>query len=135
MISNIATGTNTTMNIGGKQVPYTPKIQAKAPITYHAYGFEFTPSIRYVSTRYGLADDTQAVSPYAVVDLNASYEFGNEARLKPMRICGITPTGVISGDFGERRQSHSTSYYVAAPRTIFAGITRISEPRSIKGAA
>ncbi len=125
--SNIATGTNTTMNIGGKQVPYTPKIQAKGAITYHAYGFEFTPSIRYVSTRYGLADDSQAVSPYAVVDLNASYEFGTKLGLKPMRInagiMNLTDRRYIGAISVNEDNLNSTSYYVAPPRTIFAGIT------------
>ena len=125
--SNISTGTNTTMYIGGKQVPYTPKIQAKGAITYHAYGFEFTPIIRYVSTRYGLADDSQAVSPYAVVDVNASYEFGTKLGLKPMRInagiMNLTDRRYIGAISVNEDNLNSASYYVAPPRTIFAGIT------------
>ena len=125
--ANIATGTNTAMYIGGKQVPYTPKIQAKGSVTYHDNGFEFTPVIRYVGTRYGLADDSQSVSPYLVVDLNASYEFGTKLGLKPIRVnAGITNVfdrryiGAVSVN---EDNLNSTSYYVAPPRTIFAGLS------------
>ncbi|QGM46214.1 TonB-dependent receptor [Methylocystis heyeri] len=125
--SNIATGTNTLMYIAGKQVPYTPTIQAKGAVTWHDYGFEITPSIRYVSTRYGLADDTQAVSPYAVVDLNASYDLGARLGLKAMRlnagILNLTDRRYIGAISVNEDNLNSTSYYVAPPRTIFAGIT------------
>lgn len=126
--TNIATGTNTQMYIGGKQVPYTPKIQAKGAITYHADGFEFTPSIRYVSTRYGLADNTQSVSPYAVVDLNASYDLGAKLGLKkPLRVSAgvmnLTDRRYIGAISVNEDNLNSTSYFVAPPRTFFAGVT------------
>jgi iron complex outermembrane receptor protein len=124
---NIAAGATSIMQIAGKQVPYTPKYQAKFALTYHQDGFEITPVFRYVSTRYGLADNTQAVSPYAVVDVTTSYEFGTQLGLKP-----ITLTAGVTNLFDHRYigainvnedNLSSTQYFAAPPRTIFAGLT------------
>ncbi len=125
--ANISTGRGTTMLIGGKQVPYTPKYMAKLAVTYHKDGFEFTPVIRYVGVRYGLADDSQWVSPYTVVDVTASYEFGTKLGLTPMTInagvMNLFDRRYIGAISVNEDNLSSTSYYVAPPRTIFTGVT------------
>jgi iron complex outermembrane receptor protein len=125
--ANIATGTGTVMNIKGKMVPYTPEYAAKLAATYTNDGFSITPVVRFIGTRYGLADNSQSVSPYAVADVTASYEFGTKLGLTPITFnCGVMNLfnaeyiGAIS--VNEDNLS-STSYYVAPPRTLFAGLT------------
>jgi len=126
-VANIIAGTTSVMPIGGKQTPYTPRYQAKLAATYHRDGFEFTPVFRFNSTRYGLADNTQAVSPYALVDVTASYEFGTKLGLTPMTVsAGVTNLfdhRYISAISVTETNLNSTSYFVGAPRTIFAGVS------------
>ncbi|WP_198022893.1 TonB-dependent receptor [Methylosinus sp. LW3] len=126
-VVNIQAGSSSVMQIGGKQTPYTPRYQAKLAATYHRDGFEITPVVRFNSTRYGLADNSQAVSPYAIVDVNASYEFGTKLGLTPMTVsAGVTNLfdhRYISAISVNETNLSSTSYYVGAPRTIFAGVT------------
>lgn len=125
--ADIATGTNSVMSIAGKQVPYTPKFQAKLALTYHNDGLEFTPVIRYVGTRYGLADNSQSVSPYTVVDMTASYEFGTKFGLTPMTFSvgamNVFDHSYIGAISVNETNLNTTSYYVAPPRTIFAGLS------------
>lgn len=126
--TNISTGTNAVMFIGGKQVPYAPKYQAKFAVTYYRDGFQFTPVIRYVSTRYGLADNSQSVSPYCVVDLNASYELNKKISLPAtvnldVGVRNLFDTRYIGAISVNETNLNSTSYFVAPPRTIFAGMT------------
>jgi iron complex outermembrane receptor protein len=125
--ANIATGSGTTMDIKGKMVPYTPEYEAKLAATYTDDGFSITPVVRFVGTRYGLATDATPVSPYAVADVTASYEFGTKLGLTPITFnCGVMNLfnaeyiGAIS--VNEDNLS-STSYYAAPPRTLFAGLT------------
>jgi iron complex outermembrane receptor protein len=126
-VANITAGSSSVMQIGGKQTPYTPRYQAKLAATFHRDGFEITPIFRFNSTRYGLADNTQAVSPYALVDINASYEFGSKLGLTPMTVsAGVTNLfdhRYISAISVNETNLNSTSYYVGAPRTIFAGVS------------
>ncbi len=53
----------------GKQLPYTPRQQLKTRVggTWHGVRLDF--STRFVGSRYVTADETQALSPYQVVDL------------------------------------------------------------------
>lgn len=115
------------MDIKGKMVPYTPEYEAKLAATYTDQGFSITPVFRFVGTRYGLANDSQPVSPYVVTDVTASYEFGTKLGLSPITLdCGVMNLfdahyiGAIS--VNEDNLS-STSYYAAPPRTLFAGLT------------
>jgi iron complex outermembrane receptor protein len=126
-VADIAAGASSVMQIGGKQTPYTPRYSAKLAATYYRDGFSITPIFRYNSTRYGLADNTQAVSPFAIVDINASYEFGSKLGLTPMTIsAGVTNLfdhRYISAISVTETNLSSTSYFVGAPRTIFAGLS------------
>ncbi|KAF2989072.1 TonB-dependent receptor (plasmid) [Methylocystis sp. MJC1] len=126
--ANIATGSNSVALIGGKQAPYAPKYQAKFAVTYYRDGFQFTPVIRYVSTRYGLADNSQSVSPYCVVDLNASYEINRKISLPvsltlDAGIRNLFDTRYIGAISVNETNLNSTSYFAGPPRTIFAGLT------------
>ena len=61
------------------------------------------------------------------MDVNASYEFGTKLGLKPMRInagiMNLTDRRYIGAISVNEDNLNSASYYVAPPRTIFAGIT------------
>lgn len=52
----------------GKQLPYTPRQQMKAQIGGAWHGVRLDLSARLVGPRYVTADETQALSPYRVVD-------------------------------------------------------------------
>lgn len=126
-VADVAAGASSIMRVGGKQTPYTPRYSAKLAATYYRDGFSITPVFRFNSTRYGLADNTQAVRPYALVDVTASYEFGTKLGLTPMTVsAGVTNLfdhRYISAISVTETNLNSTSYFVGAPRTIFAGMS------------
>jgi len=53
----------------GKQLPYTPRQQLKTRVGGAWHGVRLDLSTRLVGPRYVTADETQALSPYQVVDL------------------------------------------------------------------
>jgi len=125
--SNLTTHSGAITAIKGNQVPFTPKYMEKLAISYHRDRFEITPVLRYISKVYGLADDSQSANAYFVADLTASYEFGSKLWGFPVKanfgvknLFNRQYIGLVSVN---EDNLNSTSYYVAPPRTVYAGLS------------
>jgi outer membrane receptor protein involved in Fe transport len=119
---NKTTGIITYLLTGGKQIPNDPKETAKGVLTYREYGLDVNFITRYISSRYGLPDDSQRVSPYSTSALNATYNFSPRAHLNGLalnftgdNLFNRKYIGVIS--INEDNLS-SVSYYVGPTRTL-----------------
>lgn len=132
-LNNVQTGTNTTLQTQGNQVPDAPKYMAKLGASYELYGLTVGPLIRWIGSRFGDAANTQRVSDYYVVDVNLAYtipkalgyeKFG----LKNLQLFGsflnVTDRKYVSIiSFNELQFTGGTSYFAGAPFTAIVGLT------------
>jgi len=82
LTSPIVCPSSSCMATNGKQIPNDPKETFKAMLTYSTRGFDASVISRYISSRYGLADDSQRVAPYSTSDISVTYHFSQNS---PMR--------------------------------------------------
>jgi len=129
-INNVQTASNAVLNLEGKQVPDAPKWMAKIGATYDLYGFSFTPTVRWLGSRFGDALNTQKVPEYYVVDAFVAYKVPEKYSfgLKNLRVTGTflnifdrKYVGVIN--FNEFQLGGATSYFVGPPFTAVVGLT------------
>ena len=59
--------------IKGNQVVDTPEFMVKAGLVYRWGDLEVIPMVRWLSSRYGNAENTQKVDSYAIADLRLTY--------------------------------------------------------------
>jgi iron complex outermembrane receptor protein len=111
-----------TLFIEGKQVPNDPKFTLKGAINYRLDGLTLAPDVRFISRRYGLADNSQSVASFAVADLTASFDLTRYLHLRDAHVSLMAQNlfnrhyiDVIS--VNEDNLS-TTSYYAGAPRTV-----------------
>ena len=71
---DLKTASNTSISSSGKQVPDAPKYMAKAALTYQIAGFALTPSVKYLSARYGDVLNNERIDASTIVDFDISYE-------------------------------------------------------------
>jgi len=122
--SRYCTGTSASscINIKDNQVPNTPKFMFKTGIDYKVWNLRISPSLQYVSSRYGNLTNTEKVSGYTLVNLNAS------ADIYKTRGRNITAYLDIYNLFdkkfiGRISPGDTTgTYYVGAPFTVAVGI-------------
>jgi iron complex outermembrane receptor protein len=115
------------MQIAGKQVPNDPKATLKGELSYRAHGVDVNFVSRYISSRYGLADDSQCAAAYAVSDLNATYHLGTWMHLE-----GLTANLAATNLFNRKYIGVITvneddlsdvNYYAGSPRTIVGSMS------------
>lgn len=124
--ANIPISKTATMDIKGKQVPDDPRYTLKGGLTFSSSGFSISPVARYVSTRYGLADDSQSVRPYWVADIYASYnfrQFGLDWLTFSVWVQNLFDQRYIGVISVNEDNLSSTAYYAGAPRTIAGGFS------------
>jgi len=95
----------------------------KLGLDYKLYGFDIFPYLIYESSRYGDSTNKEEIPSYVVVNLNVSrdfnifgkkfYGFLNVLNLTNKTYIGYISTGNTPSD---------TSYYVAPPITVSAGL-------------
>ena len=66
-----------TIPLKGNQVVDTPEFMIKAGLVYKWSDLEVIPMVRWLSSRYGNAENTQKVDSYAIVDLRLTYALQN----------------------------------------------------------
>ena len=120
--SNTQISKISTLLTGGKQIPNDPKETAKGVLTYRQYGLDVNFITRYISSRFGMPDDSQRVSPYSTSALNATYNFSPRTHLNGLalnfsgdNLFNRKYIGVIS--INEDNLS-SVSYYAGSSRTL-----------------
>ncbi|MDD5159384.1 MAG: TonB-dependent receptor [Sulfuricurvum sp.] len=70
---NFQSGTSTTVNTDGKQLPDAPEYMAKVALSYHLGDWTLTPSGRYTSSRWGDVQNTQKIDAFTLVDFDVAY--------------------------------------------------------------
>ncbi len=76
---DMSTTGGATISVIGKQAPDAPKKMLKAGATFKYKEFYATPNIKYMSERYGDAENTQRIAPYAVADMSIGYAKKNKS--------------------------------------------------------
>lgn len=71
---DLRTASNTSIPSDGNQVPDAPEYMAKAALTYRIFDFALTPSVRYLSSRYGDVLNQEKIDDSIIVDFDISYE-------------------------------------------------------------
>ena len=116
------TGAPTTLAIKGKQAPNDPETTLKASITYKADGFTITPVVRYIGSRYGLADNSQKVPGSTIADLTASYDLSRWVKAPGLTfnlsVLNLFDTKYIDVISVNEDNLSSTNYFAGAPRTV-----------------
>ena len=124
---DFATSATTTSNIKGNQLPDAPKVMAKGALSYYVDKFTISPSVRYISSRYGDVENTQKVDASTIVDLDISYKakgiFGSRNTLFRATATNLsdekyiatinTPDNVLAAS------ATSSTYQTGAPRMVF----------------
>jgi iron complex outermembrane receptor protein len=124
----LLSGTKTSiMTTAGKQIPNDPKETVKGMLTYSKRRFDVSFISRYISSRYGLADDSQRVAPYSTSDLSMTYNFGPNTPLRGAALNFTTQNlfnreyiGVISVN---EDSLSSVSYYAGPSRSVVGSLT------------
>lgn len=117
----------TVMQIGGKQVPNDPRSTVKGELSYRAHGLDANFVSRYISSRYGLADDSQRSPSYAVSDFNATYHLGAWFHLDGL-VANLAATNLFNRKYigvinvNEDNLS-SVNYYAGSPRTLVGSVS------------
>lgn len=91
---DLKTASNATVASDGNQVPDAPEYMAKAAVSYHIAGFTLTPSVRYLSARYGDVLNTERISDCTLMDMDVSYSFEQVPYAKSV-ILRLTATNVF----------------------------------------
>jgi len=71
---DLKTGSNSTTAADGNQVPDAPKFMAKAALSYTIADLVLTPSVKYLSSRYGDVLNNEEIDACTIVDFDISYE-------------------------------------------------------------
>ncbi len=115
-------------NIKGNQLPDAPKVLAKTALSYTMGKLTITPSVRYTSSRYGDVANTQKISSYTIVDLDASYNIGkiffaNDASFR-VSATNLTNekyiSSIITADNALAASTTSSTYQSGAPFGLYA---------------
>jgi iron complex outermembrane receptor protein len=131
--SNTPISKTATLLTAGKQIPNDPKESAKGVLTYRDHGLDVNFITRYISSRYGMADDSQRVSPYATSALNATYSFSHRTHLDGVAL-NLTGDNLFNRKYvsvisiNEDNLS-SVSYYVGSSRTMVGSLTYSFGPK------
>jgi iron complex outermembrane receptor protein len=125
--SNTPISKTSTLLTAGKQIPNDPKETAKGVLNYREHGMDVSFITRYISSRYGMPDDSQRISPYSTSAINATYNFSPGTHLRGLalnftgdNLFNRKYVGVIS--INEDNLS-SVSYYAGSPRTVVGSLT------------
>lgn len=116
-----------TLDTKHKQVVDTPEWMLKTGLIYNYKGFEITPSLRCLSSRYGDAEHKEKIGAYAVADLMLSYTtkkvpFTEEMKLS-LEMYNLFNKKYISViNVSDDNRGGAASYYAAAPFTLLGRI-------------
>lgn len=122
---DLQTSSTAVKSTKGNQVPDAPKFMAKAALSYKLLDVTLTPSVSYLSKRYGDVLNQEVVDSYTVVNFDASYEkkglLGAKSALFTLSVSNLFNEKYISViSAGDDAANLSTKYYTGAPIGIYA---------------
>ncbi len=111
-----------TLNTKDKQVVDTPEWIVKAGLIFTWRDFEVIPMARYMSKRYGDAEQKESIDDYIVADLKMGYTFNNLSVIDKLRL-SLEFTNLFDEEYvsvinsSDDTRAGGTSYLVGAPFT------------------
>lgn len=127
---DLRTASSTKISSSGNQVPDAPKYMAKIALSYKIAGLTLTPSIKYMSERYGDVLNKEKISSSTIVDFDASYEIQKVLGLKSIDF-RITATNLLNekyisaintADDALAATNTAATYQTGAPFGMYAGV-------------
>ncbi len=127
---DLKTGSNSTVAADGNQVPDAPEYMAKGALTYKLFGVELTPSVRYMSKRYGDVLNTEKVDDATIVDFDIAYALKDVFFAKSVEI-RLTATNIFdtkyisainTADDALAATTNAATYQTGAPFGIYGNI-------------
>jgi iron complex outermembrane receptor protein len=127
---DIRTASNTTILSSGNQVPDAPVYMAKAALSYKLGGFVLTPSVRYMSTRYGDVLNDERIGASTIVDFDVLYRIEKflgtksaEFRLTATNLFNEKYISAINtADDALAATNTAATYQTGAPFGLYAGV-------------
>lgn len=127
---NFQSGTSTTVNTKGKQLPDAPEYMAKVALSYHLGDWTLTPSGRYTSSRWGDVQNAQKIDSYTLVDFDVAYHMaqfmGSHDALLRLTATNLTNEKYIAtinaADNYLAAQGVPTTYQTGAPFGLYGSI-------------
>jgi iron complex outermembrane recepter protein len=128
---DLRTASNTTISSGGNQVPDAPMYMAKAALTYKIFDFALTPSVRYMSERYGDVLNQEKIGDATIVDFDISYEIKKILGTKSVEF-RITATNLFNqkyisaintADDALAATTTAATYQTGAPFGVYANVS------------
>ncbi|MEJ2497213.1 MAG: TonB-dependent receptor, partial [Sulfurovaceae bacterium] len=121
----------TTVETDGKQLPDAPKYLAKLALSYQKAGWTFTPSMRYTSSRWGDAANTQKIGGFTVFDLDISYKLedflGSKESIISLGATNLTDkeyiSTIIAADNFLAATGTASTYLTGEPRGVYCNLT------------
>lgn len=128
---DLRTGSNTTTAADGNQVPDAPKYMAKAALSYTIADFALTPSVKYLSSRYGDVLNNEKIDACTIVDFDITYEIKKvlgaksvELRLTAANLFDEEYISAINtADDALAATNTAATYQTGAPFGVYGNIT------------
>lgn len=128
---DLRTGSDSIIAASNNQVPDAPRYMAKAALSYRISDFVLTPSVRYLSSRYGDVLNKERIDASTIVDLDIAYEIKNvfgaksvEFRLTATNLFDEEYISVINtADDALAATNTAATYQTGAPLGIYANIS------------
>ena len=128
---DLKTASNSTISSKGNQVPDAPMYMAKTALTYKIADIALTPSVKYMSERYGDVLNQEKISASTIVDFDISYEIKNILGAKSAEF-RITATNLFNeryisaintADDALAATTTAATYQTGAPLGIYANVS------------
>ena len=128
---DLRTGSSTTTAADGNQVPDAPKYMAKAALSYTIADFALTPSVKYLSSRYGDVLNNEEIDACTIVDFDITYEIKKvlgaksvELRLTAANLFDEEYISAINtADDALAATNTAATYQTGAPFGVYGNIT------------
>ncbi|MCU0615160.1 MAG: TonB-dependent receptor, partial [Desulfobacterales bacterium] len=117
-----------TLNTKDKQVVDTPEWIVKAGLIFTWRDFEVIPMARYMSKRYGDAEQKESIDDYIVADLKMGYTFNNLSVIDKLRL-SLEFTNLFDEEYvsvinsSDDTRAGNTSYLVGSPFTAMMTVS------------
>ncbi|MFH1077549.1 MAG: TonB-dependent receptor [Pseudomonadota bacterium] len=127
---DLKTAANATTLSKGKQVPDAPIYMAKAALSYKIVDFTLTPSVKYMSARYGDVLNNEEISASTIVDFDISYEIKKVFGSKSAKF-SITATNLFNQEYisaintaddALAATNTAATYQTGAPVGVYANV-------------
>lgn len=83
---NARTGSNSVVNVKGKQMQDAPRHTAKIGAVWHRGPWSVAPAVLHIGKRFGDTEEKQSVPGYTVANLNIDHELKNIAGFRSARV-------------------------------------------------